>query len=532
MKKKIIYSLILFSYTTIVFTQTAVNNKTLQSLEKNNGISKEVDSKDTTGNISGTWRLDEVQRGNVIIRDYLIIHQDNNTFNGTIIIGGGNVIPFLKPHFEGKEAIFIAGDWNRVYRLHREGDNMHVTIAYTGNYANSKPSEGIAIRVPEAETYPPKPIPLPYLVSVPENTLLQTPPMGWNSWNHFGNNVDDSIVRTTAAKLVNSGLAAAGYIYINIDDTWEGSRDSTGNIIPNEKFPDMKALADYVHSRGLKLGIYSSPGPNTCGGYLGSYGHEEQDATTYADWGIDYLKYDWCSAGSIYSNDQLQAVYQKMGIALEKSGRHVAYSLCEYGMGNVWEWGPKVGANLWRTTGDIQDNWKSMSEIGFSQSEIAQYACPGHWNDPDMLEIGNGGMTNTEYRTHFSLWCLLAAPLMAGNDLNNMSAETLEILSNNEAIAIDQDPLGKQATQVVKQGDIQIWARELKDGSKAVGLFNTGMKTLKITLNFTDIKVNGTQKIRDLWLHKDLGGFDKNFEANVDPHGTVLIKVIPVGTPK
>ena len=231
--------------------------------------------------------------------------------------------------------------------------------------------------------------------------------MGWNSWNHFGNNVDDSIVRTTAAKLVNSGLAAAGYIYINIDDTWEGSRDSTGNIIPNEKFPDMKALADYVHSRGLKLGIYSSPGPNTCGGYLGSYGHEEQDATTYADWGIDYLKYDWCSAGSIYSNDQLQAVYQKMGIALEKSGRHVAYSLCEYGMGNVWEWGPKVGANLWRTTGDIQDNWKSMSEIGFSQSEISKYAGPGHWNDPDMLEIGNGGMTNTEYRTHFSLWCLL-----------------------------------------------------------------------------------------------------------------------------
>jgi alpha-galactosidase len=349
--------------------------------------------------------------------------------------------------------------------------------------------------------------------------------MGWNSWNHFSSRVNDSIVRASADRLVSSGLAAAGYQYINIDDCWEGSRDANGNIVPNGKFPDMKALADYVHSKGLKLGIYSSPGPNTCGGYLGSYGHEEQDAKTYASWGIDYLKYDWCSASRIYKNDQLQADYQKMGTALANCGRPIVYSLCEYGTGEVWKWGPQVGANLWRTTGDISDNWKSMSRIGFSQSSIAPYAGPGHWNDPDMLEVGNGGMSVIEYQTHFSLWSMLAAPLIAGNDLDKMSPETLAILGNKEVIAIDQDPLGNQATQVVKNADIQIWARDLKDGSKAVGLFNTGETAQTVVLNFSDIKVTGKQKIRDLWLHKNLGKFDSSFTTNVEPHGVVLLKI-------
>jgi alpha-galactosidase len=249
----------------------------------------------------------------------------------------------------------------------------------------------------------------------------------------------------------------------------------------------------------------------------------------YASWGIDYLKYDWCSASRVYKNEHLQAAYQKMGSALQKCGRPIVYSLCQYGMDDVWKWGAQTGANLWRTTGDISDTWKSMTDIGFSQSPLAKYAGPGHWNDPDMLEVGNGGMTNTEYRTHFSLWCLLAAPLMAGNDLEKMSSETLEILSNKEAIAIDQDPLGEQATQIVKQDNYQIWARSLKDGSKAVGLFNLGTEPITITLNFSDIKLQGAQKIRDLWLHKDLGSFKTKFETKVEPHGTVLLKIISSG---
>jgi len=489
---------------------------------KNINIGTIDTAKFSPGNISGTWRLDMVKRGNVMLTSYFIIHQDGTTFDGTIVINGAVDLPFLNPRVEGNEAVFTT-TWNSDYRLRADGDKLHVTLAYS----NGGKDEGFAVRVPEAETKPPKFIPLPSLIPVPENGLAQTPPMGWNSWNHFGSNVDDSIVRAAADKLVSSGLSSLGYIYINIDDCWEGTRDPNGNIVPNGKFPNMKALADYVHKRGLKLGLYSTPGPLTCGGYLGSYGYEEQDAKTYASWGIDYLKYDWCSAARIYTNEQLQAAFQKMGTALLNSGRPIIYSLCEYGMGDVWKWGTQVGGNLWRTTGDIQDNWKSMTDIGFSQSSVAPYAGPGHWNDPDMLEVGNGGMSSTEYRTHFSLWCLLAAPLMAGNDLSSMSAETLSILGNKEAIAIDQDALGKQATQIVKQGDIQIWSRDLKDGSKAVGLFNTGITAVTITLNFSDIKLNGKQEVRDLWLHKDLGSYKSKFSAKVEPHGVILLKVKP-----
>jgi len=504
-----------FGYVLIVLMLTTLANK---------GICSNVGSGVSTSDITGTWRLDMVQRGNVVLSSYFIIHQDNNTFDGTIVINGAVDLKFIKPHFEGNEAVFNT-NWNRDYRLRRDGDKLHVTIVYP----REKPEEGTAIRVPEEETTPPKLIPLPELVNVPRNGLALTPPMGWNSWNHFGSNVDDSIVRAAADKLVSSGLAAAGYSYINIDDCWEGSRDINGRIIPNGKFPDMKALAGYVHARGLKLGIYSSPGPLTCGGFAGSYGYEELDAKTYASWGIDYLKYDWCSAARVYTNDQLQAAFQKMGSALANCGRPIVYSLCEYGMGDVWKWGSQVGANLWRTTGDIQDNWKSMSDIGFNQSLLAGYAGPGHWNDPDMLEVGNGGMTEPEYRTHFSLWCLLAAPLMAGNDLSTMSAGTLAILSNKEVIAVDQDPLGRQALTVLKNENTHILVKDMKDGSKAVGLFNTESLPTTITLNFSDIKVTGRQKIRDLWLHKDLGNFDTNYEAKVEPHAVVLITVKAVG---
>lgn len=475
-------------------------------------------------NFAGTWRMDIEREGGVIITSYFKLHQKDTTVNGTMVINGAVDLSLRKPHLDGADFIF-GTDWNMDFRLHHQGEKLLVTI----NHSSGRIEKASAFRVSENDALPPQKITLPALLTVPSNNLALTPPMGWNSWNHFADNVNDSIVRSAADALVSTGLASAGYSFINIDDCWEGYRDNEGNIVPNKKFPNMKALADYVHSKGLKLGIYSSPGPFTCGGYLGSYGHEEQDANTYASWGIDYLKYDWCSASRVYSNDELQAAYQKMGLALAKSGRPVVYSLCEYGMEDVWKWGPKVGANLWRTTGDIQDNWLSMSTIGFSQDALAAYAGPGHWNDPDMLEVGNGGMTATEYRTHFSLWSLLAAPLMAGNDLQKMSPSTLEILSNSEVIAIDQDSLGKQAITIFKEGDIQILARDLKDGSKAVGLFNTGLKSQLATLNFLDLKVNGKQKIRDLWLHKNLGQFKAEFKVKVPSHGVVLIKVSPQG---
>jgi alpha-galactosidase len=321
-------------------------------------------------------------------------------------------------------------------------------------------------------------------------------------------------------------MAAAGYAYVNIDDTWEGGRDAEGNIVPNRKFRDMKALADYVHGKGLKLGIYSSPGFVTCGGYVGSLGHEEQDAKTFATWGVDYLKYDWCSSGRLYADSQLRPVYQKMGEALAHCGRPIVFSLCEYGRGEVWTWGPTVGGNLWRTTGDIQDNWKSMSRIGFDQGRLAAFASPGHWNDPDMLEVGNGGMSVAEYKTHFSLWCMLAAPLMAGNDLRSMSDETREILTNREAIAIDQDILGKQGTRLLAADGVEVWAKPLRNGGQAVGLFNRNSE--ETTASFTWAQIGRAAKassVRDLWLHRDMSAGSGGMSARVPAHGVVLLLV-------
>ncbi len=353
--------------------------------------------------------------------------------------------------------------------------------------------------------------------------LAKTPPMGWNSWNHFAEKVTDAIVRQQADAMVSSGMRDAGYVYINIDDTWEGKRDANGIIQTNDKFPDMKALADYVHSKGLKLGIYSSPGPKTCAGYEGSYQHEEQDAKTYAAWGIDYLKYDWCSAGDLKLD--MQASYKKMGDALKATGRPIVYSLCQYGLDQVWRWGPSVGANLWRTTGDIEDKYMSMAYIGFGQNGLEKFAAPGHWNDPDMLEIGNGGMSADEYRTHMSLWSLLAAPLLAGNDLTKMTPETVAILTNREVIAIDQDAAGKQAHRVWQEGPLEIWARPLADGSHAVGLFNRGYSPAKMTAVFRDIGVKSGAAVRDLWQHKNPGTFADSFSAEVPRHGVVLVRI-------
>ncbi|HYM10415.1 MAG TPA: glycoside hydrolase family 27 protein [Bryobacterales bacterium] len=357
------------------------------------------------------------------------------------------------------------------------------------------------------------------------NGLALTPPMGWNSWNHFHRNIDDKTVREIADAMVSSGMQAAGYVYVNIDDTWEGERDAQGNIRTNSKFPDMKALADYVHSKGLKLGIYSSPGPKTCAKYEGSYQHEMQDARQYATWGIDYLKYDWCSARTVYKEEQMPEVYKKMGDALEATGRPIVFSLCQYGRLKVWEWGPSIGGNLWRTTGDIHDSWNRMSEIGFNQNSLEKYAGPGHWNDPDMLEIGNGGMTDTEYRTHMSLWCLLAAPLLAGNDLRNMSPATLAILTNREVIAVDQDKLGRQGWRISQNGPEEVWAKPLEGGEWAVGLFNRGPEATKVTVRWADLGLRGKHHVRDLWTHQDRGRIKDQFAADVPSHGVAMIRV-------
>lgn len=365
--------------------------------------------------------------------------------------------------------------------------------------------------------------------------LVTTPPMGWNSWNHFGEKVNDADVRAAADALVSSGMRDAGYIYVNLDDTWEGQRDPQGNIQPNSKFPDMKALAEYVHSKGLKFGIYSSPGPKTCGEYEGSYGHEQQDANTYAKWGVDYLKYDLCSYMSIMklhdpNHDpqkaltMMEAAYEKMHQALLNTHRPIVYSLCQYGVGSVWEWGPKVGANLWRTTDDIRDNYRSMAMIGFSQAGLEKYAGPDHWNDPDMLEIGNGGMNTDEYRTQMSLWAMLAAPLIAGNDLSRMDDTTKSILMNNEVIAVDQDRLGIQGGRL---GPPQVWTKPLTGGAKAVAIFNdvTDDEAEPITLRLKDIGFSGPVHARDLWAHTDLGILHGSYTVTVPQGGVVMLRL-------
>jgi alpha-galactosidase len=353
--------------------------------------------------------------------------------------------------------------------------------------------------------------------------LARTPPMGWNSWNHFACKVTEADVKSAADAIVANGMKAAGYVYVNIDDCWQGKRDEKGVLHPNEKFPDMKALADYVHSKGLKVGIYSSPGPKTCARYEGSFGHEEQDARMYADWGMDYLKYDYCSfRGDV---DAQIAAYVKMHDALVKTGRPIVFSLCQYGMDRVWSWGPTVGGNLWRTTEDITDEYRSMAFIGFGQSGLERFAAPGHWNDPDMLEVGNGHMTHDEYLTHMSLWCVLAAPLLAGNDLAKMTPETLEILTNPEVVAVDQDPAGIQGWRAAQEGPLEVWVKPLSDGSKAVGLFNRGESLMPVTAHFRDIGMGEAASVRDLWAKRDLGVVRDHFTAEVPKHGVVLVKV-------
>jgi alpha-galactosidase len=365
-----------------------------------------------------------------------------------------------------------------------------------------------------------------------DNGLVLTPPMGWNSWNKFGCNVSEDLLKSMADAMVSSGMKDAGYQYVVIDDCWQVSRDANGNIVADAlRFPSgIKALADYIHSKGLKFGIYSDAGTQTCAHRPGSMGHEYQDALQYAAWGVDYLKYDWCNTGKANA----EAAYTTMRDALKATGRPIVFSLCEWGSNKPWLWAKDVG-NLWRTTGDISDCWDckkdqlSFVKILDMQDGIESYAGPGHWNDPDMLEVGNGGMTATEYRAHFSFWCLLAAPLIAGNDLKNMTPEIKEILTNKEVIAVNQDPLGMEGRRVKKNGDLDVWARQLKDGSRAVVLFNRGSVETEISVSWEELGYSGhlSAEVRDLWQKKDLGKVTGTFSAKVASHGVVMVKVTP-----
>ncbi len=370
--------------------------------------------------------------------------------------------------------------------------------------------------------------------------IALTPPMGWNSWNCFGCDVTEANVRAAADALVASGLSQHGWTYVNIDDCWQGKRGSTGNIEPNAKFGDLKALADYIHSRGLKIGTYSSPGVRTCASHEGSFGHELADASQYGNWGFDYLKYDWCSYGMQYPNPDLsrmRAPYELMRQALDSVPRDIVYSLCQYGMGDVWDWGAQVGGNCWRTTGDITDTWSSMSGIGFAQAGREKYAGPGHWNDPDMLVLGQVGwsaqlratrLTPDEQYTHMSLWCLLSAPLLIGCDLTSLDEFTLGLLTNDEVIAVNQDELGRQAARTRVDGSLEVWAKPMADGSRVAGLFNRGDEPAEMSITAAELGLQGKCVIRDLWRQWDLGTYNRSFTTTVPRHGVVLLQFKPV----
>jgi alpha-galactosidase len=482
----------------------------------------------TAKGLTGNWVVKVPNSDGTVRKSYFNLKQDGAQISGSIRV---TQFYYLISESTGDtEGFTITGKMKDgksertvKYEGKLVGEELHLS---TRRRPEDKPTESIAQRAPDGEGAMPARIEPPKLHKVPYNGLAKTPPMGWNSWNKFKGRVDNTVVRQIADAIASNGMKEAGYLYVNIDDTWEGERDSQGNIQSNKKFPDMKALADYVHSKGLKLGIYSSPGPNTCAGYEGSYGHEEQDARTFAAWGIDYLKYDWCGARTIYTDEEMPAIYQKMGDALLATKRPIVYSLCQYGRQDVWKWGADVGGNLWRTTGDISDTWASMTRIGFSQNDLAPWAKPGYWNDPDMLEVGNGGMTDTEYKTHMSLWAILAAPLLAGNDLREMSPETLKILINKEVIAVNQDKDGKQGRRVWQSGEQEVWIRELSGGRKAIGIFNRAAEAKEVTVRWADLGLSeNSDRLKDLWTQQDIKLEKPEYSATIPGHGVVLLRL-------
>ncbi|XP_028793250.1 alpha-galactosidase-like [Neltuma alba] len=361
-----------------------------------------------------------------------------------------------------------------------------------------------------------------------ENGLGRTPPMGWNSWNHFQCDINEEMIRETADAMVSTGLAALGYEYINLDDCWaELDRDSEGNMVPKaSKFPSgIKALADYVHSKGLKLGIYSDAGNQTCSKQMpGSLGHEEQDAKTFASWGVDFLKYDNCENLNISPKER----YPKMSDALLNSGRPIFFSMCEWGQEDPELWAKNVG-NSWRTTGDIEDKWESMTSIADANDRWASYAGPGGWNDPDMLEVGNGGMTTEEYRSHYNIWALAKAPLLIGCDVRAMDNTTFQLLTNKEVIAVNQDSLGVQGKKVKSEGGLEVWAGPLSDNRIAVVLWNRSSSKATVTASWSDIGLQSEKPVdaRDLWEHSTQTSISEKISAELDSHASKMYVLTP-----
>jgi alpha-galactosidase len=369
-----------------------------------------------------------------------------------------------------------------------------------------------------------------------DNGLARTPPMGWNSWNKFGcKGLNEKVVRETADAMASNGMKDAGYQFVIIDDCWQTGRDAAGNIVADaERFPSgIKALADYIHGRGLKFGIYTDAGTMTCAKRPGSIGHEYQDAKQYANWGVDYLKEDWCNT---LPGQNSESSYTLMRNALAESGRPIVFSICEWGSTKPWLWAGPVG-NLWRATPDIQDCWDCKRDWGGGgvtqildlMNGLETYSGPGHWNDPDMLEIGNGGMTKEEYRVHFSMWAMFSAPLLAGNDISNMTADTKEILLNKEVIAIDQDALGRQGRRVKKTGDLEVWSKQLQDGGRAVALLNRGPAAAMVSVAWTDIGYPDavSASVRNLWTKKESSMVKGGYSVEVPSHGVVMVRVKP-----
>jgi alpha-galactosidase len=360
-----------------------------------------------------------------------------------------------------------------------------------------------------------------------ENGLARTPPMGWNSWNWFAcdfkGELKEKVLREIADAMVTTGMKDAGYTFVNMDDCWEGNRDANGYIQCNDGFPTgMKALTDYIHGKGLKVGIYSSEGDLTCQSYEGTYGHEDKDAEQYSNWGFDYLKLDWCNN---HGNPQLN--YSKMRDALKKVSRPIVFSICEWGSNQPWLWADTIG-NVWRTTGDIAYNWNSIAGIIDKQVGLEKYSRPGAWNDPDMLEVGNG-MSEAEDRAHFSMWCMLASPLITGNDLRNMSQRTIGIITNKEAIEVNQDSLGKQASRAKKDGTKEIWARDLTGKRKAVALLNRGSASTSIAFTWAEVGLNANDEyiVRDVWKHQDIDTLTTGFSATVGVHDVAMLVLTP-----
>ncbi len=444
------------------------------------------------------------------------------------------------------------------------------------------------------------------------DTICLTPPLGWNSWNHFGEKVTGDDVRASADAMVSSGLIDHGWTYVNIDDCWQAKRDPAGTIQGNEKFPDLKAIGDYIHSKGLKFGVYSSPGPRTCANFPGSYQHEDQDARSYADWGVDYVKYDLCSysevirerlchriiellpsdqqpaylalceertslqinyhrtpeqsarlkeldaeAGKVTASldaaklkainlDEQQIPYRVFGQSLAKVPRDIVYSFCQYGNADSWEWAASLGGNSWRTGGDIRANWRSITNIGFKQDRLAKYAGPGHWNDPDMLEVGNHAsdhrgdqdLTPDENYTHMTLWCMLSSPLLIGCDMSKMDPLTVSMFSNDEVLAVNQDALGKQGHRLKADGTSEVWVKELANGGLAVALFNRGEQPAEISVPFTELTplesatmqtMDKPPRVLDLWRQQAMPGFTTGIKMTVAAHSAELLRLdVPV----